>query len=340
MRPHSSVIAITLFAVSTLSSAGAFSTPCHLAPRCWTREQCPSRSRLAQSTTTDEHEEDATSMTVDQLKEQLRLHGKEVSGNKEELLNRLLEREERRPTNGNAAFSASPLTLTIKSSVPEEATKAAEEVNFATLRFNAKLNELSKNTDGTTAPRVEFLLLDALTKYEAHINATKSTHGSEVPKDLVVPNTVSFTNAITAWARCSRKDSPYRASALLEKMHSLYNSGWKHVKPNKFSYNSVINAWARSKERGSAKKAERLLEEMYEFWEREGREEECKPDARSFNSVINAGELFLFIDGILLLYVMRARVMYVSCLYSIQCDNFSGKEQRKELCRSCQVLIG
>jgi Holliday junction resolvasome RuvABC ATP-dependent DNA helicase subunit len=72
-------------------------------------------------------------------------------------------------------------------------------------------------------------------------------------------------------------------------MHSLYTSGMKHVKPNRVTYNSVINAWAKSTEKGSGRKAEKLLRRLFDFYEVEGGEE-LKPDARSFNSVINTGE--------------------------------------------------
>eukprot|EP00986_Skeletonema_menzelii_P020356 scaffold30947_cov148-Skeletonema_menzelii.AAC.1 len=112
---------------------------------------------------------------------------------------------------------------------------------------------------------------------------------------MIIPNTISFTNAITAWARCTRKDSAKRAQALLDQMLHLYSSEnnqdgkWDHIKPNKISYNSVITAWARSNERGSARQAEELLRNMYDFYNNEsGLDPNCKPDARSFNAVINA----------------------------------------------------
>ena len=113
---------------------------------------------------------------------------------------------------------------------------------------------------------------------------------------MVIPNTVSFTNAITAWARCTRKDSAKRASSLLERMVSLYETrGWEHVRPNKITYNSVITAWARSGERGSATIAETLLMQMYEFYNNQTNVDgaalvnyNLKPDSRSWNAVINA----------------------------------------------------
>ena len=185
-------------------------------------------------------------------------------------------------TTSKQPFQATPITLSIKKDEPKEI------VNISTIRFNNKLNEMSKNVDATTASKVESLLLEALENYQSHI----ASHPQDIhPKDMIIPNTISFTNAIAAWARCTRKDSPYRAQELLDKMHSLYStSGMKHVRPNKISYNSVINAWAKSKEYRSARKAEKLLMRLFEFYEESGGDGELKPDATSFNSVINAGE--------------------------------------------------
>ena len=151
---------------------------------------------------------------------------------------------------------------------------------------------MSKNVDAVTAAKVESLLMEALEKYQTYLANTSNPNqdNTNPPKDIIVPNTISFTNAIAAWARCTRKDSPYRAQELLDKMHLLYASGMKHVRPNKISYNSVINAWAKSKEYRSARKAEKLLMRLFAFHRESGGDGELKPDATSFNSVINAGE--------------------------------------------------
>ena len=191
-------------------------------------------------------------------------------------------------------------------------------VNSATLRFNNMLSRMAKNFDSTTAPKVEALLLKAVKEYELHEDRLKSKDAvvdADGDKDddpstaaMVIPNTVSFTNAITAWARCNRKDSARRAQSLLGRMRDLRSTrGWAHVRPNRVTYNSAITAWARSGERGSASAAERLLGEMYdEFYDNQTREKdggggdgnvgggcdldahELKPDSRSWNAVINA----------------------------------------------------
>ena len=208
-------------------------------------------------------------------------------------------------TSSSGGFTATPVKIEISSN-PNTSTKtnkranastkkSPDKVNSATIGFNNKLNEMSKSFDAVTAPKVEALLLDAVEKYEQYleqqiVQQEQCGNGDErktatQKNNIIIPNTISFTNAITAWARCTRKDSPYRAHALLDQMHTLYKEKqWRHVKPNKISYNSVITAWARSRERGtSAKKAEELLRRMYEFYNEEEDGEDLKPDARSFN---------------------------------------------------------
>ena len=189
-----------------------------------------------------------------------------------------------------------------------KSTQAAAIVNSATLQFNNRLNRMSKIFDATTAIKVEALLLDAVRKYQSakEAAAKQDNHHDDSEQTaakkknlkqqlitMVAPNTISFTNAITAWARCTRKDSPKRAQSLLDQMHTLYEEhGWEHVKPNKITYNSVITAWARSRESGevSARCAEALLRKMYDLYndERYDYDEDMKPDARSWNAVINA----------------------------------------------------
>ena len=209
-------------------------------------------------------------------------------------------------------------TTTTTTTTMTTATGPRVIVNSATLRFNNMLSRMAKNVDSVTAPRVEALLLKAVKEYELHEDRVKSKDGVVDADDhedgdlstatMVIPNTVSFTNAITSWARCTRKDSARRAQSLLGRMRDLRSTrGWAHVRPNRVTYNSVITAWARSGERGSASAAERLLGEMYdEFYDNQtrGRDggnddsdagdvcdldaHDLKPDSRSWNAVINA----------------------------------------------------
>jgi len=197
-------------------------------------------------------------------------------------------------TSSKSKFTATPITITSTTSIPISKEQSDEvmsrkvvitdKVNSATLQFNNKLNSLAKNYDTTTAQKVESLLLEAVKNYQECNEQDKN-------KDQMIrPNTVSFTNAITAWSRCTRKNSAKRAQALLDQMHTLYKEeGWIHVRPNKITYNSVITACARSREKGSALRAEELLRNMYKFYNEEGfGEEDLKPDSRSWNAVINA----------------------------------------------------
>ena len=195
-------------------------------------------------------------------------------------------------TSSKSKFTATPITITT-TSIPISKEQSDEvmsrkvvtdKVNSATLQFNNKLNSLAKNYDTTTAQKVETLLLEAVKNYQ------ECDEQDQNKDQMIRPNTVSFTNAITAWSRCTRKNSAKRAQALLYQMHTLYKEeGWIHVRPNKITYNSVITALARSREKGSALKAEELLRDMYKFYNEEGLgEEDLKPDSRSWNAVINA----------------------------------------------------
>lgn len=226
------------------------------------------------------------------------------------------EEDNQSSTPPSTVFTATPITITPTTSKFIAASTSSNKrepnkVNSATLRFNNRLNQLAKNWDDSTAPKVEALLLDALEKYQLHLakeekeeqQGGESTSSTKT-NNMIIPNTISFTNAITAWARCTRKDSAHRAQSLLNQMLTLYNSSkqtnnntstgqsssWDHIKPNKISYNSVITAWARSNDRRtSARQAEELLRSMYDFYNNEsGLDPDCKPDARSFNAVINA----------------------------------------------------
>lgn len=220
------------------------------------------------------------------------------------------EEENQSSTPPSTVFTATPITITPTAkfiaatpiTTSSSSKREQSKVNSATLRFNNRLNQLAKNWDDRSAPKVEALLLDALEKYQLYLAKEEeaqaresSSSSTKKNNNMIIPNTISFTNAITAWARCTRKDSAHRAQSLLNQMLTLYSSKhntsgqWDHIKPNKISYNSVITAWARSNDRGSARQAEDLLRGMYEFYNNEsGLDPECKPDARSFNAVINA----------------------------------------------------
>ena len=218
----------------------------------------------------------------------------------------------RSSTNDDDRDNATAVTMAIDSVPPSFV------VNSATLRFNNRLSRMAKRRDSTTAPKVEALLMDAVRDYEMYEDRPSSRLAGGIYDDendddevddedstrtratMVIPNTVSFTNAITAWARCNRKDSAKRAEMLLVRMRELRESrGWHHVRPNRVTYNSVITAWARSGERGSSSSAERLLGEMYDEYnnykqKRGGSDsvgyddDDLKPDSRSWNAVINA----------------------------------------------------
>lgn len=237
---------------------------------------------------------------------------KQSSSSNEELQVDPVPSKRNSSANGAAKpFSVTPITLSIK----KQPEPLKDTVNLATLGFNKKLSEMSKNVDSKTAAKAESLLFDAQAKYEKYLK-TPEGKANPQPKDMIIPNTVSFTNTITAYARSNTKESPYKAQELLDKMHTLYSSGMKHVKPNRISYNSVINAWAKSKEYRSARKTEKLLWRLFDFYQEEGGDDEMlRPDARTFNSVINAGEFMMMCYAIFMYYISDC-ILFVSWPYT------------------------
>jgi hypothetical protein len=170
-----------------------------------------------------------------------------------------------------------------------------EFVSQATIQFNNKLNAMARKFDDSSAQEVENLLRKTLQQIEM---------GLELE---IEPNVVSFTAAISAWARSSHRDAAQRAEAILDWMRELSESDdnlyLKNVAPNAYAYNAAISAWIRSgnnqrnqknqknhhhkNNNDSHTQAERLLNQLWESYEAT-QDAELKPNARSFNLVINA----------------------------------------------------
>jgi len=92
------------------------------------------------------------------------------------------------------------------------------------------------------------------------------------------PNVYNYNAVMSAWANCGEEGNAERAEALLMRMER------RDVKRNTISFNACIDAYAKN---GNGEKAEMLLnrmEELYETKENLG----CRPNKRSYNSVMNA----------------------------------------------------
>jgi len=88
---------------------------------------------------------------------------------------------------------------------------------------------------------------------------------------LVRPSAHAFTLAIQSWKHAAiyspaaaNREAPQRALALLNKLKSLYASGWgNEFMPNKSAYRRVMNLFAHT---GDGDQVEALLEDMYTMY--------------------------------------------------------------------------
>jgi hypothetical protein len=169
-------------------------------------------------------------------------------------------------------------------------------VNQATIRFNNQLNGMARNFDKHTADKVEELLRKTLRDVSM---------GLELE---IMPNVVTFTAAINAWARSRRPDAAERAEQILQWMLELSPvttaagsdsaastnpdevdlADVLFVKPNCIAFNAAITAWVRSSAKDSHNHAERLMDQMWDLYMASDQDPELKPSARTFNLVINA----------------------------------------------------
>lgn len=154
-------------------------------------------------------------------------------------------------------------------------------VNQATIDFNNKLNRMARNFDKDSAEKVEKLLRDMLERVNM---------GLELE---IEPNVVTFTAAISAWARSKHKDAPQRAEAILKWMIELSQSDddnlYLDVKPNRYAYNAAIRSWIRSRDKHSHQHAERLMNQLWDSYVASiPPDPQLKPNASTFNLVINA----------------------------------------------------
>ena len=174
-------------------------------------------------------------------------------------------------------FGASSSKGKINATATSSSSKK-EFVNQATIQFNNKLNAIARNfDDGTSAEKAESLLRETVKNIEM---------GLELE---IVPNVVTFTAVITAWARSSQRDASKRAEAVLDWMNELSESvdTFFEIQPNAYAYTAAISAWIRSRSPSSHQQAQRLLQTLWEKYEA-SQHPDLKPTARSFNLVINA----------------------------------------------------
>jgi hypothetical protein len=107
-----------------------------------------------------------------------------------------------------------------------------------------------------------------------------------------IPNSITYTTVIKAWAKSGDGEhAAMEAEKLLKKMHELHNLGseYVHLKPDVVTYNAVINCWAQLHKPDAASRAEEILTDMIKTYQSDPvANAQLKPDAQIFNSAINA----------------------------------------------------
>jgi pentatricopeptide repeat protein len=138
-----------------------------------------------------------------------------------------------------------------------------------TVCWNSAINAWAQAGNGE---RAEALFKEMLTSY------------IQRKRSAAVPNIITFTAVLSAWAKTrSYAEAPERAELLLQRMEQLYQSGALDVKPNVVSYSIVLNCLAYAKRKSAAEKAESILHQMIS-----SNDEDIQPNLVSYNSVIKA----------------------------------------------------
>jgi pentatricopeptide repeat protein len=96
----------------------------------------------------------------------------------------------------------------------------------------------------------------------------------------ITPNVVVYTTVITAWANSYHEDAPQRAEQLLREMRRL------GLDPNRVSYLGVLTAWARSKKNYAPDRANAILKYLIDLYDKDAAK--IKPDERCYSAVLTA----------------------------------------------------
>jgi pentatricopeptide repeat protein len=112
----------------------------------------------------------------------------------------------------------------------------------------------------------------------------KELHQSGTLEDK--PNYFSYSNVIQCWANATNvnpQKAIERTKALLLEMETQYKAGDLEMQPRARTYNSVMLALAKV---GRVQEAEQLLQNQYREYLQGN--EQCKPDAHNFSTVLSA----------------------------------------------------
>ena len=137
---------------------------------------------------------------------------------------------------GKAPEAERILNKMIAVSNHDNATSLSDHKEFDVVKpnvicFNTVIDAWSKTRGSSSAEN-------------AHAILQKMEDLSETSNDLF-PDTISYTSAISAYARSGRDDAGDRAEELLQRSLELYNDGHHKLKPDRITFTSCIDAMSK-----------------------------------------------------------------------------------------------
>lgn len=182
------------------------------------------------------------------------------------------------------AFDVTPDVVTYNSLINVWAKSSDSSAGQRAIEILEEMYKLEESSSGRN------LMKANVNTYNSVLNALSRRglpHEAErILKEMqsrgVRPNTISYNNVITAWAKSADSASGRQAENILDEL-SLETS---NVKPDLVSYCAAMDAWANSNEQGSAEKAERILNRMEQLYV--AGKTALKPNNAAYRTVIKA----------------------------------------------------
>lgn len=165
--------------------------------------------------------------------------------------------------------------------------------------YNTLLKAWAKSKTKGSAHQAEQILRYMEDSFWATIKPHNHHHHHHHNHDnFLIPDRISFTTCINAWARSAAPDAAERAEEILNRMEHLAatlaaskNTSTIHIRhkdiqPDVITFNSVIHAWANSPHPHASNRCERLLQRMELIHHKNNYP--LRPDRISYNTVIHA----------------------------------------------------
>ncbi len=165
-----------------------------------------------------------------------------------------------------------------------------QESSFAVDNVERLLHQMETIGDPDVLPDV----VSYTSVVTAWANSNRKTYGAkraqsileQMTKMNVQPNTVTYNAVLKAWLRSGNSKAPEKAHGILTEMETLHKKGVAQVKPNLITYNTHIHILSKTANSQDAQRAEQILLDM-ERGAAEGKLD-FSPNLFSYNTVIQA----------------------------------------------------